>query len=73
MSISPAWLESLGLHQRAEALSRARPDLADTLRRQAQRLTAPDQMGELFKVLVLGHGPAWTPMGFDNGDRTHAL
>jgi hypothetical protein len=27
----------------------------------------------LFKVLVLGSGPAWTPMGFEHGDRTHAL
>jgi len=53
-----AWLESLGLQQRAEVLSRARPDLADTLRRQVERLTAPDQMGALFKVLVAYRGPS---------------
>jgi NADH dehydrogenase [ubiquinone] 1 alpha subcomplex assembly factor 7 len=51
-----AWLEGLGLHQRAEVLSRARPDLADTLRRQVARLTGPDQMGDLFKVLVAHSG-----------------
>ena len=44
----------------------------------AQRHTAltlihEHEMGELFKVLVLGSGPAWTPMGFEHGDRTHAL
>ena len=51
-----AWLESLGLHQRAEALSRARPDLAETMGRQVARLTDPDQMGALFKVLVAYSG-----------------
>ena len=51
-----AWLDAMGLPQRAEALARARPDLADTLSRQVERLTAPGQMGALFKVLVAWSG-----------------
>jgi len=50
------WLAALGLHQRAEALARARPDLADTLRRQVARLTDKGEMGDLFKVLAAYSG-----------------
>ena len=39
----------------------------------ALKLVHEHEMGEMFKVLVLGHGPAWLPMGFERGDRTHAL
>jgi SAM-dependent MidA family methyltransferase len=42
-------------------------------RHTALTLVHEHEMGELFKVLVLGSGPAWTPMGFEHGDRTHAL
>jgi SAM-dependent MidA family methyltransferase len=31
------------------------------------------EMGELFKVLALGAGQAWEPMGFVQGDRSHRL
>ena len=48
-------------------------DVSSDQRNLALKLVHEHEMGELFKVLVLGHGPAWTPMGFDNGDRTHAL
>ena len=57
-----AWLESLGLRQRSDALARSRPDLADTLRRQVERLTDPGQMGTLFKVLVAYSGLADMPV-----------
>ena len=45
---------------------------------QAQRATAAKlimehEMGELFKVLALGAGEAWEPMGFAHGDRSHRL
>jgi hypothetical protein len=34
-------------------------------------------MGELFKVIALGKSdalaPAWEPLGFAQGDRTHTL
>ena len=38
-----------------------------------QRLLHEHEMGELFKVLALGRGPAWAPLGFAHGDRTHRL
>jgi SAM-dependent MidA family methyltransferase len=41
----------------------------------AQKLTLPDEMGELFKVLALGRDMATDAplMGFARGDRTHRL
>ncbi|MCL2161066.1 MAG: SAM-dependent methyltransferase [Betaproteobacteria bacterium] len=41
----------------------------------AQKLTLPNEMGELFKVLALGRGVATDVplMGFARGDRTHVL
>lgn len=39
----------------------------------AQRLVAEHEMGELFKVLALHHGPFWNAIGFRTGDRTHTL
>ena len=58
------WLSRLGIHARAEALARSNPDRAGEVRAAAIRLTAPDQMGELFKVMAL-HSPDWpAPAGF---------
>lgn len=48
-----AWLNALGIQQRAAALQRAQPDQALRIGRQLNRLTAPDQMGELFHVICL--------------------
>jgi SAM-dependent MidA family methyltransferase len=36
-------------------------------------LLSPGEMGELFKVIVLGKGMAEPLLGFARGDRTHAL
>lgn len=58
------FLGRLGIEARASALARSRPDLADTLGRQFDRLTADDQMGVLFKVLAL-HGPGFIPPAFE--------
>ena len=58
------FLGRLGIEARASALARNRPDLADTLGRQFDRLTAHDQMGVLFKVLAL-HGPGFIPPAFE--------
>ena len=44
------FLRRLGLDARVEALAAKNPDRADVLHRQAARLAAPDQMGELFKA-----------------------
>jgi SAM-dependent MidA family methyltransferase len=39
----------------------------------AQKLISPAEMGELFKVLVLGKGIDEPLLGFASGDRCHAL
>ncbi len=39
----------------------------------AQKLISPAEMGELFKVLVLGKGIDAPLLGFVSGDRAHAL
>ena len=39
----------------------------------AAKLIMEHEMGELFKVLALGVGDAWEPMGFARGDRSHRL
>ncbi len=58
------WLTRLGIHQRAESLTRANPDRAITIASALARLTAPDQMGDLFKVMAIHH-PEWpVPAGF---------
>jgi len=50
-------LGRLGIYDRAEALSRARPDRSEIVGRQLERLTASDQMGVLFKALAIhSHG-----------------
>lgn len=41
--------------------------------RAALRLIAPHEMGELFKVLMVGRGLDEHLLGFARGDRTHAL
>ena len=48
---------------------------ADYIRaaRAVQRLTAPQEMGELFKVIALSRGIDGPLLGFARGDRTHAL
>jgi len=57
------FLRTLGLELRAAALAKARPDQAEILGRQAHRLTAPDEMGTLFKVLCV-HPPGLDVAGF---------
>jgi SAM-dependent MidA family methyltransferase len=48
-------------------------DASDSQRQQAQLLIQDHEMGELFKVIALGAGAAWEPMGFVQGDRSHRL
>jgi len=54
------FLTRLGLHVRADRLKSAQPEAAALIDRQVQRLTAPDQMGTLFKVAAL-HSPDTPP------------
>lgn len=51
------FLTRLGLPVRADRLKASQPGAAPLIDRQVQRLTAPDQMGTLFKVAAL-HSPA---------------
>ncbi len=59
-----AFLSRLGLAQRTERLSAARPDRAAALREAAARLAEPARMGALFKALCLTHPDAPEPPGF---------
>ena len=47
--------------------------LAQAERATAAKLIMEHEMGELFKVLALGAGDAWEPVGFARGDRSHRL
>ena len=55
----------LGIAERAAALTRARPDRAETIQRQLARLTDADQMGSLFKALAIYAPAELTPPGFE--------
>ena len=58
------WLERLGIRARAAALTKARPERADEIEAALHRLTHPDQMGRLFKIIAV-HSPDWpAPAGF---------
>jgi SAM-dependent MidA family methyltransferase len=46
-------LRRLGIESRAERLTAGRPEAAPVVARQLARLTAPDQMGELFKACAV--------------------
>ncbi|MEZ0242133.1 MAG: class I SAM-dependent methyltransferase [Sphingomonas sp.] len=60
-----AFLTALGIGPRAEALARARPDRADDIAADRDRLVDDDKMGELFKVIALT-APGWpVPAGFE--------
>ena len=52
------WLSALGIQQRADALAGFAPQHREALFSARDRLTAPDQMGDLFKVMALA-GPEW--------------
>ncbi|MCB1917395.1 MAG: SAM-dependent methyltransferase [Rhodocyclaceae bacterium] len=57
-------LEGRGARESAEYIRAARA---------VQRLTAPHEMGELFKVLAVGRDSRAAGIGFARGDRLHAL
>lgn len=57
------FLTSLGLAERHSALATANPDKAPSLATAFDRLTSPDQMGTLFKVLSAS-SPGLRPAGF---------
>lgn len=56
------FLVRLGIAERAKALIAANPAHADAIRAQRERLTAPDQMGRLFKAFA-ATSPGLIPPG----------
>jgi SAM-dependent MidA family methyltransferase len=56
------FLEALGIGARAAALARANPGEAEAIALARDRLTAPTQMGTLFKVFC-AHSPGLHPQG----------
>ena len=60
------FLINCGLLSELERLTQAQ-------RAQAAKLMMEHEMGELFKVLAVGAGAPWRPMGFAQGDRSHRL
>ncbi len=59
-----AWLQALGIDARADTLAQATPDRRTMIQAARDRLTAPEHMGNLFKVLAIG-APGWPiPAGF---------
>jgi SAM-dependent MidA family methyltransferase len=58
------WLEAMGVELRSQALGRAAPERAAEIEAARHRLTAPDQMGKLFKVLALTARGWPEPAGF---------
>ena len=58
------WLIRLGIEARAQSLARANPDRAAEVQTALERLTSPDQMGHLFKVVALHSPDSPVPAGF---------
>lgn len=63
------WLIRLGIRERAARLAAAAPDHAAAVANALERLTAPDAMGTLFKVLVIGRAGDPVPPGFEDNPR----
>ncbi len=61
------WLRALGIDARAESLARAAPGEREALDIAHRRLTDPEEMGDLFKVMALA-APDWPDgAGFEAG------
>ena len=59
------WLSRLGIGARAEALGKANPGKVAEIQAALERLTAPNQMGDLFKVIAIHSGDWPQPAGFE--------
>jgi len=59
-----SWLRFMGIDLRAASLAKATPERTEEIVAARERLTAPEQMGNLFRVLALV-APGWpVPEGF---------
>ncbi|MFN4295545.1 MAG: class I SAM-dependent methyltransferase [Brevundimonas sp.] len=59
------FLRALGVEARAQRLMQSRPDAAPVIERQLHRLTAPDQMGDLFKAACVFAPKSLSIPGFE--------
>ena len=59
------WLDRLGIAARAEALAKSNPVKAADIQAALERLTAPGQMGDLFKVIAIPSADWPQPAGFE--------
>ena len=57
------WLETLGLGPRAMSLAGANPAEADNIAAARRRLSSPEGMGTLFKVMAVHHRGWPAPAG----------
>ena len=58
------WLRAMGIDLRAAQLAKAAPERTEEIVAARERLSAPEQMGRLFKVMALV-APRWPePEGF---------
>jgi SAM-dependent MidA family methyltransferase len=62
LSMQGAFLERLGIRQRADALAKANPEQAEEIDAAVNRLTNPNAMGTLFKVFCAA-SPGLLPPG----------
>ena len=62
------WLQALGIHQRTESLSEFAPQHAKALQSARDRLIAPEQMGNLFKVMGLANAEWPDGTGFSSAE-----
>ena len=67
------WLTALGIDQRADALAEFAPQHRTALFSARDRLTAPDQMGELFKVMACPGRNGPTAPGSARKRRPHII
>ena len=58
------WLIRLGIESRAQSLARANPDRAAEVQTALERLTSPDHMGRLFRVMAIHSPDSPVPAGF---------
>lgn len=60
-----SWLQKMGLLERAASLSSQHTDNRAKIARQVHRLTDPDEMGELFRIICVYSPDLPVPAGFD--------
>jgi NADH dehydrogenase [ubiquinone] 1 alpha subcomplex assembly factor 7 len=58
------WLKTMGINLRAASLTKAAPERAEEIASARDRLTAPEEMGTLFKVMALVSRDWPEPEGF---------